>query len=124
MLGPAKQRPARAEYGGVAKIRRRAYWSSENLCGGIGVTRIQRQPPPETAAKDDFSALGEGFVHVDVLSDEGCWIGQIVNAITKQVVEIHRRQRVSAGKEILPDTRFEGAGALRPETGVGITERR
>src|SRR5271169_4631821 len=97
VLGTTKQRAPRAVHLQVAKERRNARRGCQNLRGSVGITRIQRQLPPEPPTERDFRALSERFVDIDVLADEGCRIKRIVDAVVKEIVKVGCGERVPAG---------------------------
>src|SRR5580698_1565628 len=90
MLGASQQRPAYAQYGRIAKIRRGADWSCQYFGRGVCVSRIQQQSWPDCSLNASLNSLRERLVHIHELP-VGCdagWVIYEIDAVVKEVVEI------------------------------------
>src|ERR1700685_420082 len=103
MLRASQQRPAYAQYGRIAKIRRGADWSCQNFGRGVGVRCIQQQPGPDCSLNPTLNSLRERLIHIHVLA-EGRNASRVVHeieAVLKEMVEIGSGEGVTIAQQSL-----------------------
>src|SRR5271169_1740199 len=116
MLGAAEQGIPRIEHR-VAKIRRGAERSLQNLRRGICVGSVQRQSLPDPSLQLNFGAVSQRLLHIEKLA-QARLIGCKLNLIMEEIIEVGCVQGPATRQQVLLETGFKGSSSFRQQAGI------